>query len=130
MSKPIEAQDVALTIVRVDANGNAGGGAYFFDFVPHPVLVEAANATLVFTLSPQTPPEFAIDALVSSDALGQLGAPMYRLDRRQVSVSIRNDRPYLMQVALLVSDGGIGKNGRPIVCDPQVICRPPPDVTA
>jgi hypothetical protein len=117
---------VGLTLARVNFGGNAGRGRYFFDFSMNPILVLQAKAMLRITLSADTPQEVIIDSLVSSDARGQLGAPQITDFNRTVLVPIDNSAPYIMQIGLILRDE---KTGEMIVCDPQVICRPPPHVT-
>ncbi|MCQ4166515.1 hypothetical protein [Tahibacter harae] len=117
---------VSLTLARVNFGGNAGRGRYFFDFSTDSILVQEAKTLLTITLSPDTPQEIIIESLVSSDARGQLGTPTITNFSRSVEVVVDNSLPYIIQVGLILRDE---KTGELIVCDPQVICRPPPHAT-
>ena len=117
---------VSLTLARVNFGGNAGRGRYFFDFSTDSILVQEAKTLLTITLSPDTPQEIIIESLVSSDARGQLGTPRITNFSRSVEVAVDNSLPYIIQVGLILRDE---KTGELIVCDPQVICRPPPHAT-
>lgn len=117
---------VSLTLARVNFGGNAGRGRYFFDFSTGSILVQEAKTLLIITLSPDTPQEIVIDSLVSSDARGQMGVPRITNFSRTVEVAVDNSQPYIIQVGVILRDE---KSGELIVCDPQVICRPPPHAT-
>lgn len=117
---------VSLTLARVNFGGNAGRGRYFFDFSTDSILVLDAKTLLIITLSPDTPQEIIIESLVSSDARGQLGEPRITNFGRTVEVAVDNSLPYIIQVGLVLRDE---KTGELVVCDPQVICRPPPHAT-
>lgn len=117
---------VSLTLARVNFGGNTGRGRYFFDFSTGSILVQEAKTLLVITLSPDTPQEIVIDSLVSSDARGQMGVPRITNFSRTVEVAVDNSQPYIIQVGVILRDE---KSGELIVCDPQVICRPPPHAT-
>lgn len=117
---------VSLTLARVNFGGNTGRGRYFFDFSTGSILVQEAKTLLVITLSPDTPQEIVIDSLVSSDARGQMGVPRITNFSRTVEVAVDNNQPYIIQVGVILRDE---KSGELIVCDPQVICRPPPHAT-
>lgn len=117
---------VSLTLARVNFGGNTGRGRYFFDFSTGSILVQEAKTLLVITLSPDTPQEIVIDSLVSSDARGQMGVPRITNFSRAVEVAVDNSQPYIIQVGVILRDE---KSGELIVCDPQVICRPPPHAT-
>ena len=123
MSLELPYKLIALTVARVNQGGNAGRGQYFFDFVPNPLVIDEKESLLSFELSDDTPSQFLIADMVSSDSLGMLGTPEIGASQRWARVPISNQRAYLMQVALLISDE---KTGEVFVCDPQVICRPPP----
>lgn len=117
---------VSLTLARVNFGGNAGRGRYFFNFSTDSILVQEAKTLLIITLSTDTPQEIVIDSLVSSDARGQVGPPRITNFARTVEVPVDNSAPYIIQVGVILRDE---KTGELIVCDPQVICRPPPHAT-
>lgn len=123
MNPHAEVNPITLTVAHVREGGNAGGGAYFFDFSPHPVVLDKQHSWILFDVSADTPPELVIAQLVTSDALGQFGVAIIEPDGRRVAVQVKNTVAYLVQVALLLYNK---KTGETVVCDPQVICRPPP----
>ncbi len=123
MNPDVDINTVTLTVAHVREGGNAGGGAYFFDFSPHPVVLDKHHSWIIFDVSSDTPPELVITHLITSDALGQFGSPVIEPGGRRAKVQVKNTVAYLVQVALLMYNE---KTGATIVCDPQVICRPPP----
>lgn len=123
MNPEAEITPITLTVAHVREGGNAGGGAYFFDFSPDPVLIDKQSSWMVFDVSPDTPSELVITQLITSDALGQFGSAVIDPSRRRAAMQVKNTVAYLVQVALLMYNE---KTGETLVCDPQVICRPPP----
>lgn len=122
MSDNPKSVPVSLTVARVPEGGNAGRERYFFVFEPHPVLVRQRDVRLTFSLSPESA-NYLIEDLVTSDARDQFGVPEIAPSGREVSVDVRNSVTYLVQVALLLRDK---ESGDTVICDPQVVCRPPP----
>lgn len=125
MNEPVLPAPVGLTVVRVERNGNTNNGRYFFDFVPDTLIVDTPGTMLMFELSLDTGNEYVIEQMISSDTLGQLGEASIDRGGRVLRVPVRNSVPYLIQMALLLRDR---RNNEVVVCDPQVICRPPPHI--
>lgn len=123
MNPDAEINSVTLTVARVGEGGNANRGMYFFDFSPHPIVLDKHSSWIVFDVSSGTPAEMAIRQLITSDALGQFGSAIIEAGGRRAAVQVKNTVAYLVQVALLLYNE---KTGETVVCDPQVICRPPP----
>ncbi|WP_257387130.1 hypothetical protein [Tahibacter caeni] len=113
---------VSLTVARVPEGGNTGHERYFFVFEPHPVLVRLSDSRLTFSLSDESP-NYIIEDMITSDARDQIGPFEIAPSGREVTVAVRNSVAYLVQVALLLRDK---ETGETVVCDPQVVCRPPP----
>lgn len=114
---------VNLSVARMESGGNTADGKYFFAFERNRIVIEERSTLLTFALAPETPTEFVIETLISSDARGELGEPTVASDLRSVSVIVNNHTAYLMQIGLLLFNT---KTKESIVCDPQVICRPRP----
>lgn len=114
---------IELSVARVEGGGNTVHGKYFFAFERNNIIITERDTELTFTLSPDTPKDVVIETLVSSDARGQLGDSLLLSDGRSISVIVKNDAGYMMQIGLLLHDA---KTRETIVCDPQVICRPRP----
>jgi hypothetical protein len=112
-----------ISVAHVESGGNTGGGRYFFAFKRDHILVEQRETTLVFALSEDTSKDFIVEALVSSDARGQLSAPMVASDARSASVVVMDTTSYLLNIGLIVHNTATFDT---LVCDPQVVCRPKP----
>jgi hypothetical protein len=116
-----EAIVVQLSVVNVQSGGNAGRGQYFYSFDQDVILVEKANTVMEFSLSADTPEQFSIRSVVSSDATEQLIDFKFSKDARTVTLLNTCKSPTLITLALLVWDK---KSQRNVLCDPQVINSP------
>lgn len=115
--------NVTVSVAHTESGGNTADGQFFYAFDRNRILLEASNTLLTFTLSSETATNFEMDSLVSSDTLNQLQGTSARPDPTSISVVVKNDVNYLLQIALIVRHI---KTGALIICDPQVICRPKP----
>jgi len=112
-----------ISVAHVESGGNTGGGRYYFAFKRDHILVQQRETTLVFALSEDTSKDFIVEALVSSDARGQLSEPTVASDARSASVVVMDTASYLLHIGLIVHNTATLDT---LVCDPQVVCRPKP----
>lgn len=118
---------VSLEVAYVGNGGNTGGGKYFYSFNPDPIQVVESGVEMVFALSDSTSPTIKIVDFTSSDALGQLtGITINKIDQRSVTFTNKNTVPYLIQVAVVVSDSDSKHENANVICDPQIINTPVP----
>lgn len=120
MSQEIQ-QIVELTVVRVAAGGNAGGGGYFYSFSPDLLLSEAPGK-IIYRLSEDCSEGLRIRTVIDSASDGQMSRPEITKDGAEAIIHNHLIKPELINVAVIVID--LERPGMFVKCDPQVLNVP------
>ncbi|WP_313461322.1 hypothetical protein [Stenotrophomonas sp.] len=118
----IKGDTFTLTVVRVDGNGNTGGGNYFYSFSPSSLMLTTPGF-VHFKLSSDTSKGIRIFAVVDNGSSGQLQPAKIAKSGKTAKMFDSVTAGALIDVAVVVTDDH-AKEEKYIVCDPQVINVP------
>lgn len=113
--------NVNFTLTRVESGGNTGNGQYFYSFGPDIVNVDTADTTINYIFDADTPPQFRITDVFTTDARNQLTKIQIATDGRSVSILNANTVQQLTFLSFMTLDTS---NNTKINCDPQMTNRP------
>lgn len=112
---------IVLEVAYVGQGGNAGGGKYFYSYLPDIVIATQTPTEISIEFSPATGPEFIMTDLIASDGGSQLGPPNIHESGRSMQIANANTNRQLIIMDVLVQDTSRSKT---VICDPQILNRP------